>query len=74
MRDFAGIDQSRESVPHATTLLKFRRLLVTNGVTKALFEEINAHLASPARFAHTAWHHRGRHHHRCAQFDAERKR
>jgi IS5 family transposase len=32
-------------VPDATTLLKFRRLLVTNDLTKALFEEINAHLA-----------------------------
>ncbi len=40
-----GIDLSRESVPDATTLLKFRRLRVTNDLTKALFEEINAHLA-----------------------------
>lgn len=45
LRDFVGIDLSRESVPDATTLLKFRRLLVTNDLTKALFEEINAHLA-----------------------------
>lgn len=43
--DFVGIDLSRESVPDATTLLKFRRLLVTHELTKALFEEINAHLA-----------------------------
>ena len=45
LRDFVGIDLSRESVPDATTLLKFRRLLVTNDLTKALFEEINSHLA-----------------------------
>jgi IS5 family transposase len=45
LRDFVGIDLSRESVPDATTLLKFRRLLVTNDLTKELFEEINAHLA-----------------------------
>jgi transposase, IS5 family len=45
LRDFVGIDLSRESVPDATTLLKFRRLLVTNDLTKALFVEINAHLA-----------------------------
>ena len=45
LRDFVGIDLSHESVPDATTLLKFRRLLVTNDLTKALFEEINAHLA-----------------------------
>ena len=43
--DFVGIDLSRESVPDATTLLKFRRLLLDNDLTKALFEEINAHLA-----------------------------
>ena len=45
LRDFVGIDLSRESVPDATTLLKFRRLLLDNNLTKALFEEINAHLA-----------------------------
>ena len=45
LRDFVGIDLSRESVPDATTLLKFRRLLLANDLTKALFEEINAHLA-----------------------------
>lgn len=52
LRDFVGIDRSRESVPDATTLLKFRRLPVTNYLTKAPFEEINAHLAqqgSPKR-------------------------
>lgn len=45
LRDFIGIDLSRESVPDATTLLKFRRLLLTHNLTQALFEEINAHLA-----------------------------
>jgi IS5 family transposase len=45
LRDFAGIDLSREWVPDATTLLKFRRLLLENDLTKALFDEINAHLA-----------------------------
>jgi len=45
LRDFVGIDLSREPVPDATTLLKFRRLLLDNDLTKALFEEINAHLA-----------------------------
>jgi len=28
LRDFAGLDLPRESVPDATTLLKFRRLLL----------------------------------------------
>jgi len=45
LRDFVGIDLSRESVPDATTLLKFRRLLQDNDLTRALFDEINAHLA-----------------------------
>ena len=45
LRDFVGIDLSRESVPDATTLLKFRRLLLDNDLTKSLFDEINAHLA-----------------------------
>jgi len=44
LRDFVGIDLARESVPDATTLLKFRRLLLAHELTKALFEEINAHL------------------------------
>lgn len=44
MRDFVGIDLSRESVPDATTLLKFRRLMLANDLTKALFDEINAYL------------------------------
>jgi IS5 family transposase len=45
LRDFVGIDLSRESVPDATTLLKFRRLLQQHDLTRALFDEINAHLA-----------------------------
>lgn len=45
LREFVGIDLSRESVPDATTLLKFRRLLQDNDLTRALFDEINAHLA-----------------------------
>ncbi len=44
LRDFVGIDLSRESVPDATTLLKFRRLLEVGELTQAMFEEINAHL------------------------------
>jgi IS5 family transposase len=45
LRDFVGIDLSHESVPDATTLLKFRRLLQANDLTRALFDRINAHLA-----------------------------
>jgi len=68
LRDFVGIDLSRESVPDATTLLKFRRLLQNNDLTRTLFEEINAHLAD----ADARGHDRGRDHHRRAQLDEER--
>lgn len=45
MREFVGIDLARESVPDATTLLKFRRLLEEHGLTAKVFEGMNAHLA-----------------------------
>lgn len=44
LRQFVRIDLSREAVPDATTLLKFRRLLETHDLTPALFAQINAHL------------------------------
>jgi transposase, IS5 family len=45
MRDFIGIDLSREQVPDATTLLKFRRKLEDNKLTEAIFKEVAAHLS-----------------------------
>ena len=42
MRTFAGIDLGLESVPDATTLLKFRHLLEAHELTKRIFEEIGA--------------------------------
>lgn len=44
MREFVGIDLAREQVPDATTLLKFRRLLEQHELTKAIFDEVGAHL------------------------------
>jgi IS5 family transposase len=41
-----GIDLNRESAPAATTLLKFRRLLEKNELTRKIFETINGHLAA----------------------------
>jgi IS5 family transposase len=38
MRDFVAIDLARETVPDATTLLKFRRLLEEKALTKKIFE------------------------------------
>jgi transposase, IS5 family len=45
LRDVVGIKLSRESVPDATTLPKFRRLLLANDLSKVLFDEIDAHPA-----------------------------
>lgn len=44
LQGFVGIDLSQQRVPDATTLLKFRRLLEEHELTRAMFEEINAHL------------------------------
>jgi len=45
MRGFTGIDLSVESVPDATTLLKFRHLLETHRLTVRILDEVNAHLS-----------------------------
>jgi IS5 family transposase len=45
MRIFAGIDLSVESVPDATTVLKFRHLLEKHDLSKAIFEEVSALLS-----------------------------
>jgi IS5 family transposase len=44
LRRFVGIDLGRESVPDATTVLKFRRLLEANALTAVILETINDHL------------------------------
>ena len=41
MRKFMGINFYEDSAPDATTLLKFRRLLETHELGKALFDELN---------------------------------
>ena len=45
IRAFVGVDLTHESAPDATTLLKFRRLLENNKLTRRIFDEINGHLA-----------------------------
>ena len=50
MRDFVGVDLTIESVPDATTLLRFRHLLEKHALTQRIFEEINAHLAEKGLF------------------------
>jgi IS5 family transposase len=44
-REFAMIDLGEERVPDATTMLKFRRLLETNDLGRAVFERVNGLLA-----------------------------
>jgi len=50
MRDFIGLDLAIESVPDATTLLRFRHLLEQHALTQRIFEEINASLAEQGLF------------------------
>jgi IS5 family transposase len=45
-RAFLGIDLGRESVPDATTLLKFRRLLEDNGLAGGIFDTVKDLLRS----------------------------
>ena len=50
MRGFVGIDLAIESVPDATTLLRFRHLLEKHALTQRIFQEINTHLAEKGLF------------------------
>jgi len=50
MRDFIGIDLAIESVPDATTLLRFRHLLEKHALTQRIFEEINVSLTEQGLF------------------------
>jgi transposase, IS5 family len=70
MREFVGIDLARENVPDATTVLKFRRLLEQQQLTKQLFKGINAHLAERGLLLRDGPDGR-RHHHRRTPVDRE---
>jgi transposase, IS5 family len=50
MRHFTGIDLGVESVPDATTLLKFRHLLEPHDRTRKIFEQVNALLSEKQLF------------------------
>jgi len=50
VRQFVGINLSRQSAPDATTLLKFRRLLEAHGLTRRMFDAINAELSDQGLF------------------------
>ena len=44
MRQFVGIDLGIEGAPDETTVCKFRHLLETHQLGKAIFQQVNAHL------------------------------
>lgn len=46
MRSFAGIDLGQEPAPDETTLCRFRHLLESHDLGKALFETVQRHLAA----------------------------
>jgi IS5 family transposase len=46
IRGLIGIDLACESAANTTALLQFRRPLEAHGLTRAMFETINAHLAA----------------------------
>ena len=73
MRPFAGIDLSVESVPDATTLLKFRHLLEEHKLTKRIFAEVGA-LLERAPTPDERRHHRRCHHHCRRLFDQEQEK
>ncbi len=58
MRAFAGIDLAVENAPDATTLLKFRRLLLKHDLTRKLFDEIGISLCGRGLMMKegNAWH------------------
>jgi IS5 family transposase len=52
MRKFMGLDFMTESVPDATTLLKFRHLLEENGIGKIIFDDIKKALDDAGLIMH----------------------
>ena len=44
MRAFCNLELGRDPIPDETTILNFRHLLETHGVTKAVFEAVADHL------------------------------
>ncbi|MBF9059559.1 hypothetical protein HKCCSP123_10240 [Rhodobacterales bacterium HKCCSP123] len=45
MRRFTGMELEDDRTPDRTTTLNFRHLLERNGLTEAVFAEVNGHLA-----------------------------
>ena len=48
MRAFCNLELGRDPIPDETTILNFRHLLETHGLTKAVFEAVADHLEAKA--------------------------
>jgi hypothetical protein len=70
MRRFARVELGDEVVPDESTILRFRHLLERHGLTQAIFDHW---LAGRTAAVAALGYHRGRNHHRGAEFDQERE-
>ena len=52
MRKFMHLDFVKESVPDATTLCKFRKIIVENGLAKQYFEAVKSFMEEHGRIMH----------------------
>lgn len=52
MRKFMHLDFLKESVPDATTLCKFRKIIVENGLAKQYFEAVKSFMEEHGRIMH----------------------
>ena len=68
LRSFVRIDLGREPVPDPTTIPKFCHLLERAQLGQAIFAEVGR-ILQPSIECGTI----DRHHHRCAEFDQERR-
>ena len=73
MRRFMGMDFAVEQVPDATTLLNFRHLLEEHELRREAVRGENAIFEEQGLMMRGGTH-RGRHDHRRADFDEERRR
>ena len=71
LRAFAHLSLG-EPIPDETTILNFRHLLEANDLAEDILKAVNAHLARKGLLLKQGQH-RGRHHHRRAQLDQERR-
>ena len=71
-RKFSRIDFTGEQVPDATTLLKFRKLLVEKKLNEKLFKDVNERLEKAGLMVHGGKK-RGRHYSRRPKIDKKQR-